>query len=205
MEKTYTLKEAADLLGMTKPGIRYRLKVLGIPLEKDAFGRLELSEDALQWLRDGKKPESVEESGEKQKKEPEREAENTGKNSEESERIPESGGKNEKEPEGKAESAEVVALEVLREQCMEQRREIERLNAKLEAKERRIDELTDRLTEALAKAQILHAASSKMLQDAVAEDSQAEPEEDPDGEKAPSPQEPPQKKRGLWARLFGRD
>ena len=193
----YSLKEAAERLGMTKPGIRYRLQVLGIPLEKDAFGRLELSEDALQWLRDGKKPESVEESGEKQKKEPEREAENTGKNSEESERIPESGGKNEKEPEGKAESAEVVALEVLREQCMEQRREIERLNAKLEAKERRIDELTDRLTEALAKAQILHAASSKMLQDAVAE----EPEEDPGEEKAPSPQ----KKRGLWARLFGRD
>lgn len=197
----YTLKEAADLLGMTKPGIRYRLKVLGIPLEKDAFGRLELSEDALQWLRDGKKPESVEESGEKQKKEPEREAENTGKNSEKSERKPESGGKNEKEPEGKAESAEVVALEVLREQCMEQRREIERLNAKLEEKERRIDELTDRLTEALAKAQILHAASSKLLQDAVSEDSQAGVEEDPGEEKAPSPQ----KKRGLWARLFGRD
>lgn len=201
MEKTYTLKEAADLLGMTKPGIRYRLKVLGIPLEKDAFGRLELSEDALQWLRNGKKPESVEESGGKREKEPERESENPGKNGEESERKPEETGKNEKEPEGIAESAEAVALAVLREQCAEQRREIERLNAKIEEKEHRIDELTDRLTDALAKAQILHAASAKMLQDAVADDSQAEPEEDPGEEKAPSPQE---KKRGLWARLFGR-
>ena len=37
--KCYTLKEAAELLGMTKPGIRYHLKALGETIEKDEKGQ----------------------------------------------------------------------------------------------------------------------------------------------------------------------
>lgn len=46
-----TLKEAAERLGMTKPGIRHRMKVIGIPLEKDAFGRVELSAVKMRKFR----------------------------------------------------------------------------------------------------------------------------------------------------------
>lgn len=201
--KHYTLKQAADLLGMTKPGVRYHLKAMGEAFEKDAKGQVVVSESVLQRIRDSMKPESTPESSlESGKSKSESVPESDVKLSGIPESVPESDGKNEKEPEEKAESAEVVALEVLREQCARQGQEIERLNAKIEEKDRRIDELTDRLTEALVKAQILHAASAKMLQDAVAEDSGPEPEE---SEKATLQQDPPQKKRGLWARLFGRD
>ena len=67
----HTLKEAAEILNMTKPGIRYRIMMLQIPLNKDAFGRITLSDDDLQCIREGKKPERDPESSEKQEKEPE--------------------------------------------------------------------------------------------------------------------------------------
>ena len=53
----HTLKEAAEILNMTKPGIRYRIMMLQIPLSKDAFGRITLSDEDLQCIREGKKPE----------------------------------------------------------------------------------------------------------------------------------------------------
>ena len=92
-----TLKEAAERLGMTKPGIRHRMKVIGIPLEKDAFGRVELSEEVLQCIRDGKKPESVGESEEKQREEAESVSETSEQNGQETERDPESDEKIEKD------------------------------------------------------------------------------------------------------------
>lgn len=168
-ERKYSVREASERLGLTKPGIRYRAKVLGIPLEKDAFGRVELSEDALQWIRDGKKPESVEESGEKQEKEPERESENTGKNSEESERKAEETGKNEKE----AESGVTAALvEMLREELRGKNKQIASLTAQLES-------VTDALKAAqrsLEGAQALHAATVKQLQAAQGADVQSPPD-----------------------------
>lgn len=191
----YSLKEAAERLGMTKPGIRYRLKVLGIPIEKDAFGRVELTEDALQWLRDGKKPESVEESGGKQEKEPEREAENAEKNSEESERKPEETGKNEKE----AESGVTAALvEMLREELRGKNEQIASLTAQLE----NVTEALKTAQRSLEQAQILHAKSVNLLPDA--QTAQTEPDkvdEDPDEDDEPTPQ----RKRGFLAWLLGRD
>lgn len=95
------------------------------------------------------------------------------------------------------ESAESVALDVLRKLYEEREREIERLNAKLEEKEHRIDELTDRLNEALVKAQMLHMGN--LLQGAeeaptVPEDLQHESEK-----------EPPKRRRGLfgWGKKRG--
>ena len=60
--KYYTLKEAAELLGMTKPGIRYHLKALGETIEKNEKGQIIVSESILQRIRDNTKPESEVES-----------------------------------------------------------------------------------------------------------------------------------------------
>lgn len=198
--KYYSIKEAAELLSMTKPGIRYRLKLLSIPLEKDAFGRVVLSESALQWVRDGKKPESVGESEEKQKEKAEIDPENTEKNGEESKRKPESDEKNDK----KAESTEAFALAVLQERLDKMEREVERLNNKLDERERRIDELTDKLTDALAKAQILHAGSVRLLREAEEETPITEEEDQP--ERAPDAEEGTArtKKKSWLDRILGR-
>lgn len=212
-----TLKEAAERLGMTKPGIRHRMKVIGIPLEKDAFGRVELSEEVLQWIRDGKKPESVGESEEKQREETESVSETSEQNGQETERDLESGGKLEKDSESiperkrkfrkekrkkaerrkKAESAEAFALAVLQERLDKMEREVERLNNKLDERERRIDELTDKLTDALAKAQILHAGSVRLLREAEEED---QPERAPDAEEGTART----KKKSWLDRILGR-
>ena len=48
--KYYTLKEAAELLGMTKPGIRYHLKALGETIEKNEKGQIIVSESILQRI-----------------------------------------------------------------------------------------------------------------------------------------------------------
>lgn len=172
----YTIKEAAGILGMTKPGIRYRITALKIPLNKDAFGRITLSDDDLQWIRDGKKPESEVESGEKKEKEPERESENTGKNSEESERKAEETGKNEKE----AESGVTAALvEMLREELRVKNEELRVKNAQIESLTAQLSDTTEALKSAqrsleqeqtsLKQAQILHAKSVNLLPDAQTE------------------------------------
>ena len=191
----HTLKEAAEILNMTKPGIRYRIMMLQIPLNKDAFGRITLSDDDLQWIRDGKKPESEVESGEKQEKEPEREAENTGKNSEESERKPEETGKNEKE----AESGVTAALvEMLREELRVKNAQIESLTAQL-------SDTTEALKSAqrsLEQAQILHAKSVNLLPDAQTE---PEPEDEQEPEtRTRAGEDPKPRKRTLWERITGK-
>ena len=190
--KYYSIKEAAELLSMTKPGIRYRLKLLSIPLEKDAFGRVVLSEGALQWIRDGKKPESEAESGEKSEKVTESNPENTGKNEEAPESEAEKSGKNSKESESEG-AAVVMALAALQRQ--------------LEVKDEQIKELTEQLhtvTEALAAAQrtlegsqALHAHTMQQLQAATEED---QPEEEPEADTDPEPH----KKRSLLDRILGR-
>lgn len=198
----YTIKEAAGILGMTKPGIRYRITALKIPLNKDAFGRITLSDDDLQWIRDGKKPESEVESGEKQEKEPEREAENTGKNSEESERKPEETGKNEKE----AESGVTAALvEMLREELRVKNAQIESLTAQLSDTTEALKSAQRSLEQeqtSLKQAQILHAKSVNLLPDA-----QTEPE--PEDEQEPETRtragvDPKPRKRTLWERITGK-
>lgn len=202
----YTIKEAAGILGMTKPGIRYRITALKIPLNKDAFGRITLSDDDLQWIRDGKKPESEVESGEKQEKEPEREAENTGKNSEESERKPEETGKNEKE----AESGVTAALvEMLREELRGKNEQIASLTTQLE----NVTEALKTAQRSLEQAQILHAKSVNLLPDAQTAQTEPEPEDEQEsetrtraGEDQPErePDAAHHKKRSWLDRILGR-
>lgn len=202
----YTIKEAAGILGMTKPGIRYRITALKIPLNKDAFGRITLSDDDLQWIRDGKKPESEVESGEKQEKEPEREAENTGKNSEESERKPEETGKNEKE----AESGVTAALvEMLREELRGKNEQIASLTAQLE----NVTEALKTAQRSIEQAQILHAKSVNLLPDAQTAQTEPEPEDKQEaetrtraGEDQPErePDAAHHKKRSWLDRILGR-
>ena len=199
----YTLKEAADLLGLTKPGVMYHLRMMGGPIPKDERGRVIVPEDALNQIR-----ESV--GAAKCKVQTENSAQSDTANLAKTSRKPE--------------LTEILQsrIDTMDGEIAKLHEEIAKLNEQLSAKDAQIaekdkqiarrDEQVGTLTEALATAQrtaegsqALHAASVKMLQNAMAEDSQAEPEEDPGEEKAPSPQEPPQKKRGLWARLFGRD
>lgn len=167
----YTLKQAAEILGMTKPGIRYRITMLEIPLNKDAFGRISLSDDDLQWIREGKKPESIE----KQEKEPERKPESI-------EKEPEEIGKNQKEPEG---NAEAVALAVLREQIAVKDAQIASLTAQLE----NVTEALRAAQRSLEGAQALHAATVKQLQEATADEPEPVDED---------PGEPEQRKKGLF-------
>lgn len=193
----YTIKEAAGILGMTKPGIRYRITALKIPLNKDAFGRITLSDDDLQWIRDGKKPESEVESGEKQEKEPEREAENTGKNSEESERKPEETEKNEKE----AESGVTAALvEMLREELREKNEQIASLNAQLE----NVTEALKTAQRSLAQEQILHAKSVNLLPDVQAEPENEQKEETRTRAGEDQPDAAHHKKRSWLDKILGR-
>lgn len=198
----YTIKEAAGILGMTKPGIRYRITALKIPLNKDAFGRITLSDDDLQWIRDGKKPESEVESGEKQEKEPERESENPGKNSEESERKPEETGKNEKE----AESGVTAALvEMLREELRGKNEQIASLTAQLE----NVTEALKTAQRSLEQAQILHAKSVNLLPDAQTAQTEPEPEDKQEAETRTGAAEnagedPNPRKRTLWERITGK-
>ncbi len=153
----YTIKEAAGILGMTKPGIRYRITALKIPLNKDAFGRITLSDDDLQWIREGKKPERDPESSEKQEKEPERKAENT-------EKEPEETGKNQKEPESNVTAA---LVEMLRGELQEKDKQIENLSGELARMGERLDSAIQAWRDAqrdLAAAQALHAATVHQLQ-----------------------------------------
>lgn len=177
--KMYTIKEAADLLGMSKPGIRYRLKLLNVSLARDEAGRIVLDEETLQRLKTDLKPE----------REPERTVESeealTGKTAE---RDGDFTGKTERKPEKEAESGKKAeneesdlhfALSMLREQ--------------LAAKDAQIEALTKQLadvTEALKGSQALHAATVKMLQGAT---------EEPDTAERDEPEEP--KRRGLWGWL----
>lgn len=197
------MKEAAERLGMTKPGIRYRLKVLGITLEKDGFGRVELSEDVLQRIRDGKRPESVVESGEKKEKEPESEPEKSGKNSEESEREPERTGKNEKETESGVTAA---LVEMLREELRSKNAQIASLTAQNES----LTEALKTAQRSLEQAQILHAKSVNLLPDAQTEpepEDKREPETRTRAEEDQPEREPdaePHKKRSWLDRILGR-
>ena len=159
----YTLKQAADKLGLTKPGLRYRLKAMSLPTEKDDSGRIVISSEVLQRIITGEEPEReaerTPESGEELSG---NKAESKGKLSGKLERKPERMAESGKNPESE-ESAVNFALNELRHQ--------------LEVKDQQIADLTAQLanvTEALRTAQrtaegsqALQAASVKMLQEAI--------------------------------------
>lgn len=191
----HTLKEAAEILNMTKPGIRYRIMMLQIPLNKDAFGRITLSDEDLQCIREGKKPERDPESSEKQEKEPERKAENT-------EKEPEETGKNQKEPESGVTAA---LVEMLREELRVKNAQIESLTAQLSDTTEALKSAQRSLEQeqtSLKQAQILHAKSVNLLPDAQTE---PEPEDGKEAETRTQPgEDPTPRKKTLWERITGK-
>ena len=191
----HTLKEAAEILNMTKPGIRYRIMMLQIPLSKDAFGRITLSDEDLQCIREGKKPERDPESSEKQEKEPERKAENT-------EKEPEETGKNQKEPESGVTAA---LVEMLREELRVKNAQIESLTAQLSDTTEALKSAQRSLEQeqtSLKQAQILHAKSVNLLPDAQTE---PEPEDGKEAETRTQPgEDPTPRKKTLWERITGK-
>lgn len=187
MEKTYTLKEAADLLGLTKPGVMYHLRMMGGgPIPKDERGRVIVPEDALSQIR---------------------EAVETAKRKVQSANSAQSETANLAETSRKPELTEILQtqISVKDSEIAKLHEEIAKLNDQLSAKDAQIaekDKQLGNLTDALAAAQrtaegsqALHAASVKMLQDAIV------PDEDPNEDDEPSPQ----RKRGFLSWLLRRD
>lgn len=177
MEKSYTLKEAAELLGLTKAGVRFRLNALSIPLSRDGRGRIVVPDSVFQMLCGGSKPESGPESEvESGKCFPESDVEFSKKT--------ESKAESDRKAESKVESAEAVALAVLREQIAVKDAQIASLTAQLSD----VTEALKSAQKALEGAQALHAATVKQLQEATTEPVTVD--EDPG--------EPEQKKRSLF-------
>ena len=239
MEKTYTLKEAAERIGLTKPGIRERMKRLNEPFAKDVKGRIVLTEDALRRLESDVKKESQPESEvESGKYFPESEVESDRKLSGKSESKPESevesdrklSGKSESKPESevesdrKVESAEAVALEVLREQITVKDAQIASLTEQLASVTEALvtaQRTIESSQRALEASQALHAATVKQLQAAQSvvpptiqeeprnpEEEKEKPEEKrwfiPDDDEEDPPLQK-RKKRSLLDWLLGRD
>lgn len=221
MEKTYTLKEAAERIGLTKPGIRERMKRLNEPFAKDVKGRIVLTEDALRRLESDVKKESQPESEvESGKYFPESEVESDRKLSGKSESKPES----EVESDRKVESAEAVALEVLREQITVKDAQIASLTEQLASVTEALvtaQRTIESLQRALEASQALHAATVKQLQAAQSvvpptiqeeprnpEEEKEKPEERrwfiPDDDEEDPPLQK-RKKRSLLDWLLGRD
>lgn len=222
METKYTLKQAAELLGMTKPGVRYHLKTMGETFEKDAKGQVVVSESVLQRIRDGMEPESVPESSLESRKlkpesAPERDVKLSGVSESEPESTPES--------ERKVESDDAITptLSILREQLAVK-------DAQIAEKDRQIAQLTEALStaqrtiessqRALEASQALHAATVKQLQESTvkpiiqdepAPERKAPDEEEPEGRRWFIPDDedededpPAKKKRSFLDWLLGR-
>ena len=203
MEKTYTLKEAAERIGLTKPGIRERMKRLNEPFAKDVKGRIVLTEDALRRLESDVKKESQPESEVESRK-----------------YFPES----EVESDRKVESAEAVALEVLREQITVKDAQIASLTEQLASVTEALvtaQRTIESSQRALEASQALHAATVKQLQAAQSvvpptiqeeprnpEEEKEKPEERrwfiPDDDEEDPPLQK-RKKRSLLDWLLGRD
>ena len=206
--KYYTLKEAAELLGMTKPGIRYHLKALGETIEKDKKGQIIVPESILQRIRDNMKPESKPESGKLLSgNEPESDAEL----SEISESKPES---STQKPESRSESVRKVesADAVVTFTLTALQQQIETKDVQLAEKDRQIAHLVEQLgtvTEALVTAQrtiessqraleasqALHAATVKQLQAAQTVVPSPIQEEEPQNADREEPREKPEDRR----------
>lgn len=181
-----TLKEAAEVLGLTKAGVAYHLRMMGVPFDKDEKGRIIITEDTLSQIR---------------------EAVETAKRKVQSANSAQSETANLAETSRKLELTEILQtqISVKDSEIAKLHEEIAKLHDQLSAKDAQIaekDKQLGNLTDALAAAQrtaegsqALHAASVKMLQDAIV------PEEDPNEDDEPSPQ----RKRGFLSWLLRRD
>lgn len=206
-----TIKEAADLLAITKTGVVYHLRAMGDPLAKDERGRIVIDEDTVQRIR-----ERIETA--KRKDKPANLAQSEGANF----------AKTSRKLTGADSMRELLVNQIaVKDNEIEKlHNEIAKLNDQLCAKDEQLANVIEALRtaqESTRAAQALHAAAVKDLlelkaaqteqkQDEGEEpptvtvtDSEPEPEEEhkqEDQEQDEQEQEPP--KRSFWARIFGR-
>lgn len=213
-----TIKEAADLLGVTKMGVMYHLREMGDPLRKDERGRIVIDEDTVQRIR-----ERIETA--KRKDKPANLAQSEGANF----------AKTSRKLTGADSMRELLVNQItVKDSEIEKlHNEIAKLNDQLCAKDEQLANVTEALRtaqESIRAAQALHAAAVKDLLELKAAqtaqkqegeeeepptvtvtDSEPEPEEehkqedqeqDKPEEQDKQKQEPP--KRSFWARIFGR-
>ena len=138
----YTVKEAAVLLGLTKTGVVYHLRMMGDPLEKDAKGRIIVTESAIDKMRD---------------------AIETAKCKAQSDNSAQSVGANSAKTSRKQDLSEILLTQLNKKDSEIEKlhEEIAKLHEELSGKQRTIDSLSGALT----AAQALHAATTKELQE----------------------------------------
>jgi len=156
--ESYTIKDAAELLGMTKPGIRYRLKKLGESLPRDEAGQIIITPEVLEKIRDTEKPERTVES---EKDLSGKKVERSGKISGKSEDLPEKEAESFRKAESDASPVTLALVEMLR-------RDLEKKDAQIASLSAQLSDTTEALKSAqtaLTAAQALHAATEKRLQE----------------------------------------
>ena len=164
--ESYTIKDAAELLGMTKPGIRYRLKKLGESLPRDEAGQIIITPEVLEKIRDTEKPESEVERRPERTVESEKElsgkkVERSGKISGKSEDLQEKEVESFRKAESDASPVTLALVEMLR-------RDLEKKDAQIASLSAQLSDTTEALKSAqtaLTAAQALHAATEKRLQE----------------------------------------
>ena len=164
--ESYTIKDAAELLGMTKPGIRYRLKKLGESLPRDEAGQIIITPEVLEKIRDTEKPESEAERKPERTVESEKDlsgkkVERSGKISGKSEDLPEKEAESFRKAESDASPVTLALVEMLR-------RDLEKKDAQIASLSAQLSDTTEALKSAqtaLTAAQALHAATEKRLQE----------------------------------------
>ena len=221
--KSYSIRQAADALGVTKQSIRYHLKKSGVSLVKDDRGLNVIPEEVFEEIR-----------GKIGSKETGKEAANntpfTGKEKVNEELFPGKEGGNSGKFAGKevvnddsftgkeVNDALLLTLSMLRDQIAVKDAQIASLTSQLSD----VTEALKSAQKALEGAQALHAATVHQLQEAKqeaattrTEDVEAAPDDsspspsDDAGTRAPDPEDgnpvvPDPPKRSLWSRLFGR-
>lgn len=173
--ESYTIKDAAELLGMTKPGIRYRLKKLGESLPRDEAGQIIITPEVLEKIRDTEKPESKAERRPERTVESEKElsgkkVERSGKISGKSEDLPEKEAESFRKAESDASPVTLALVEMLR-------RDLDKKDAQIASLSAQLSDTTEALKSAqtaLTAAQALHAATEKRLQELEAKQNPVE-------------------------------
>lgn len=188
--RTYTVKEAAVLLGMTKTGVSYHLRRMNKPLAKDGEGRITIDEETFQQLLASVKPQSRPQSEEELSAKFAQSEGELGTN------LAQSGGEVSAKSQSKPQSEDSdlrFALEFLREQLSVKDAQIAKKDAQIAKKDEQIAELNKQisdLNENLRREQELHARQQTLLHDATVsrmlqEAVPPEPTEDPTPEPEP--------------------
>lgn len=169
--ESYTIKDAAELLGMTKPGIRYRLKKLGESLLRDEAGQIIITPEVLEKIRDTEKPERrPERTVESEKDLSGKKVERSGKISGKSEDLPEKEAESFRKAESDASPVTLALVEMLR-------RDLDKKDAQIANLSAQLSDTTEALKSAqtaLTAAQALHAVTEKRLQELEAKQNPVE-------------------------------